>query len=456
MDFEKKLIVGCLKKDEVLKKVKQSKFDSSHFDSPLYGYIYDKVLAVSEKDKVTEETVKSLIELDEKLSDEDKVSRVKKVEDLYQEDTAGSNISLELLSKKKIEKDFLSLISDSVQRYKTGTPVEDVLRDINSRSFQLKDPDEDFQVWDFWEDYTSRKVERHEIQTGDIKSFKFINHLDAFDKYFPKGILEETITAVGGTTYTGKSVLQANMVYLAAHPENALNVLYIVAENKKIQAGSRLDAIITDKSYQRLFKDPLSDVEDDELFENAVDKGWGQIHYVKVTPNDFDVNTIRSVIEERRSKGVEFDVLAIDSPDHMKSVSSHETHWLKKGFVYYEIKQLITEESLICFTTLPMKASAAKKEYVSAEDAAGAYDIAKVADNALFFNTQPEDRLLDRARMQVVKNRDGKIDTKNIFLKFENSLRMSHIKTAIANAEEDEEKKNTKKYKIKQFGDEDE
>src|SRR5699024_5273864 len=93
----------------------------------LYQYIYKAALSISSRDRVTQEVLESYIKSDKEIHDKEKKIFLQSVEDLYDEDDAGSNISLEVLKKKKAEKEFLTTVSRSVKAFKDGQDIKDVL-----------------------------------------------------------------------------------------------------------------------------------------------------------------------------------------------------------------------------------------------------------------------------------------------------------------------------------------
>ena len=277
-------------------------------------------------------------------------------------------------------------------------------------------------------------------------------NLSPFKKYFTRGFQPEEVIAIGGPTYAGKSILLTNFIRLAAHPKNGMNVLYVFAENRYVQAASRLDSIILNENYQVLYENALENRTGGKFFRKAKEKGWGQIIMAKVQPKKFTADTIDSMIEEiEMDLGIKIHVLAIDSPDHQEARDRQDAWHQGKGQVYYENKQLTMERGLINISTLPMKASSVKKESVQNEDAAGSYDISRVCDDMIMFNKSDTDQMLNRATIQVTKNRDGVTDSKKNYFHFDPSLRLIPWDEAFDSKISPEEDPDQIVYKIKKF-----
>lgn len=433
MDDEKKLVSACLQDQDILKKTYRSNLAPEDIDNEAYRYLLESSIDLfSLGDEVSKESLEAYINNDD-LAQDQKKEALHFAKKLFKQDVDEANYTVRQLNKQKKKKEFIEAAYDAVEGLETGKDVSQLITEHSEKIQHLKDSDlTEYQLWDYWKDNIRRKKERHEIDQGVGTTLNFDLHLEPFADYFKRGWQIQEISAVAGPTYAGKSTLLSNMIYLSVHPTNALDSLYVFAENRKVQAGSRLDSIFLDRKYDNLFKDPLNDNYGDKFYENALDDGWGNLNYAKVVPNKFDINTIRSILRDTRegltqgtaSNGFDPNVLFIDSPDHQRPSVEHDQYFANKGQVYWDIKQLAEEEDLIVVTSLPMKPSSRKKDSVSAEDTAGSYDIARVVDNMISFNVDKEDRLVNRAKLEVVKNRDGDIDAEKVHLKFQPSMRM--------------------------------
>jgi KaiC/GvpD/RAD55 family RecA-like ATPase len=437
MSFEKILVAACLKEPETLRRAQRSKLKTNHLEDKVASYLYGAALEISKDSPVSKEILFEYIRLDRKLDDKQKSFYAKSAEDFFSIDTSGSNFTLKKISEKVKEKELAYTLRDSIDRVLQGNAVDGVLDELHQKVSALKAVEEAYEIYDYWEDWKERKAERLQVESNLHKGLKIGLNLHPFDRYFKRGFQPQEITAIGGPTYAGKSVMLSNFIHLAIHPFNGLNVLYIFAENKKVQAASRLDAIVLDRDYDNLFVNALKDPRGDDLFRDAAKSGYGGMKIAKVIPNEFDAMTIKSMIEDCRAEGFFPDVVAIDSPDHQVPVQKTNSSWQAKAAVYWENKALATKEEIIMLCTLPMKASSKKSEKAEAEDTAGSYDIARIADNLIFFNMKPEDRILGRASLQVVKNRDGAIDDRVIHFKFTNSLRLTPWEDAMAGMEDE-------------------
>jgi hypothetical protein len=424
MNFEKVLIAACLKDEVVLKKAQRARLQPHHLEEKIHRYLYKVATEVNKFDVLNKDVISEYVRLDVSLDDKVKTMYMHAVEDYYSMDVKAADFTLSNISRKVKEKEITRLLSESADKILADGDIDKIIEDLHFFSSSLKNASTDYEIFDYWKDWTKRQAERLEVEQEANRSLRMELNMTPFKKYFPRGWQSKEITAIGGITGVGKSVLLSNLIRLAIHPANKLNAIYIFAENKKIQAASRLDAIMLDRSYDSLFLEVTKDPRGNEFFLGTANEEYGSLKIVKVVPGEFDALTVKSIIEECREAGVNPDIVFIDSPDHAEPVAKVAAHWEKKAKVYWELKALADNEDVIMVTTLPMKPSSAKGENVSAEDGAGSYDIARICDNLIFFNVLKEDRLLSRASLKVTKSRDKGIDDAIIHFKFTNSLRL--------------------------------
>jgi KaiC/GvpD/RAD55 family RecA-like ATPase len=425
MSLEKKLLTGCLQDESVLLKAKRAKLEPKHLEEGVYRYLYAAMLEISKVDTPAPEVVKQYIQLDDKKDSDDKKALNELVDSLSSSSTVGAGFSLEKLKDVRAEQEAFRLLSDMSNSLLQGEDLDQVLPELQRRSREINAQESDYELFDYSEDWSTRQMERQELGTTSAITMSMALNMSPFKKYFPRGIQPEELTAVAGPTYAGKSVLLTNLIRVAAHPENGMNVLYVFAENRKVQAASRLDAIVLDREYDTLYENNLKDPEGDSFFKTAQKEGWGKIILGKVTPRQFTADTIRQMIEEiKEDRGIDIDVVAIDSPDHQVPVDAGDQWWQNKGLVYWDNKALAEELELIMLCTLPMKASSVGNGSVKSEDVGGSYDIARICDNLIMFNVDPEDRLLNRGKIQVTKTRDNSTDNKIIYFYFEKNHRL--------------------------------
>lgn len=425
MIFERTLVAGCLQDPKVLRTVRRSTLLPNHIGDKVGRYLLELALDISREGFVTEEIVLECIKKDSKLDPKVKPVYLQTALDYFKEDISNAFFTLGKIQDKVKEKESIRIASNIASDLQAGEKIDTVLDRMQQHLNKIKNTDISYELFDYVATFDQRKSERLETVSEGAKSLKFIDNIHPFRHYFPRGLQPETITAIGGRTGVGKSMFMTNMLRVATLPGNGLNVLYVVAENSKIETGSRLDSIMLDRDYESLFVPVSRDPRGDEFFTNFMEGRGGGIWIAKVDVGRFSTLHIKNMIEECREAGFNPDVLAVDSPDHMVPEGDRKlSSWGEKGAVYTDLKDLANAEELIVLTTLPMKASSKRQDSVSAEDAAGSYDISRLSNHMIFFTETPDDKMLSRATLTVTKNRSGAIDDKHIYFRFSPSRRM--------------------------------
>jgi KaiC/GvpD/RAD55 family RecA-like ATPase len=423
MDYESILLSACIKDIHTLKRARRADIAKHFFTDKFQKYLYNALCHLVDFNYYDLASIEAYIYEDKAVDDSFKHSCLEALRDISSLDSSNADFSYEILKSKSNEKEMNLLLNKAAKMVLAKEPVKEVFEEMSLLSGKIATSRVAYEAFSYYDGWQNRKAERVEVIAEEVKSLKFNENLRPFKNYFTRGISKEEITAIGGPTYAGKSIMLSNFINMATNPINGLNVIYVFAENRAIQALSRLDSIFLDRDYDNLFVSS-NDFNGDKFFLNARQEGWGDLMAFKVTPGAFSVNDIRSMIEECKSRGFHPDVLAVDSPDHQISVKNLKDSWQIKGQVYWELKALAESEKLILLTSLPMKASSVKNSTPRSEDVAGSYDISRIVDNLILFNVNPDDAILGRVNLVVTKNREGRVDNKDIQFRVKNSLKV--------------------------------
>lgn len=366
-----------------------------------------------------------------------KADAVRKTMDLIsRKDVDSSKYSLEfMLEKKRVKK--LKAFSDKLYYALDSNRVEEAEGLISSFRPSLS-VGQDFRLMDILdpEEFEKTHLERQEtLDTG--RNFNFLDDLAGFNKYLEVGIEDETLTAYGGATNVGKSILLFNIALQSVDPRNGLPTLIVKTENRFIQGATRWQAILFDVPLGEMYQPDAK--EKQRILEERKDQGWADAFMVKVPVAGCNIHMIERVMEQIHDKyGVEVNNVFIDSPDHMEPVSKDfEARWMKKADVYNDLKFLGEKYSLKIQTTLPLKASTVGKDHIGSEGAAGAYDIAKLVDMHFNILKTEEDIRMKRRTIEIAKTRDGEADSEKFHFKITPSLRFEKF-----NKDDDQTAKN--------------
>lgn len=427
MNFDRELIAALINGVVDPRKVHVGlKLTSEHIKDPFSRYMLDVTRELYKEDlEINFETLEDYTLNDRSLPDNKKTTYRAILNDLSNHEVESPNYTLERLREKKNLIETQNALRKAVEDFDVNLDPESVIEifdEYKKGSRQIEAEVVNFNTEKAFEDRQTDRVSQQ--ISGGLKRFKAFGWMKyLFD--ICGEITSQTVTAIGGLTGDGKSLMLQCIAYQAVHPNNKLNVLFIGAENTLEQIEDRFDAIFMDIPYRETKERSLTDEEGKRFYSDMGDK-WGSLSVAKMPPRKFNTLDIEQIIEELSDKGVETDVLLIDSPDHMVPEVTHDNSWERKEGVYWDIKYLGERYNLVTFTSLPLQQGAGKKKFVTTEDTAGAYAIARVLDNAIYFLKNAEERLIDPSarKLQPVKTRDSKGFVGFVSLRIMDSLRL--------------------------------
>lgn len=354
----------------------------------------------------------------------------------------------EIFSADPVESPYsVDLVMEYAQMIQLRETVADVVESITDgdteRAFELMqkaaslrdsaNDSYDLFHYNTLEEWNNRERDRHDRIVNPERVLRW-EKLHWNKQYMPFGQPSNTIIAFAAQTGVGKSMHIGNYVWEAASPPNSLNTLLVIAENRYIESGSRLDSIILDMEYDEL-REVSTNNQGGERFFSSQD-GWGRIFVVKCVPTRFSAATIADMIEEIKDVyGVEVEALAIDSPDHMTTIGQFKGEsWQYLERIYWEIKAVVDVYDLICATTAQLNRAAGgkdgkgKRKSFSAEDIGKSYGLAQILDGMFVMYRNAADRLKNIVRGVWVKGRDFKLDGRTIEMVLTPSLRFELYK----------------------------
>jgi hypothetical protein len=428
VNFEEEFIVALLHNPVSLySRAKRAQLSGDFFQDTSLKKIYLVISKmVEEKSEITESSVVTAIALDRSIEVADRTILRNMVSELYEEEPKHSEFSFNVLKARAKGRVFTDALQNTMRSMveESASNPDKYIESMYESMRKLRDDKIEINVtlynsFDSWEKRKEARLQAH-LHLGN--AIQMTGNLSEFDKVFKRGFEPATITVFGGNTGVGKSLMLLNVAKEAISPRNKLNGLFVIAENREIESTSRLDAVLLDREYNKLWPvEEISDPKGDLAFASMED--WGKLYAVKFQVGHFNADDIRSVFEDYfKVNGVEPQFLIIDSPDHMTPIKWSPKTNERKGEVYLDLKNICDDYNIPVIASLPMQASAAKKKTLSAEDGAGSYDIVKIADNAVFFAASDEDELLNRRTLYVVKSRGGAGSKEPFYFKLKTSL----------------------------------
>jgi archaellum biogenesis ATPase FlaH len=270
---------------------------------------------------------------------------------------------------------------------------------------------------DYFED-PRKRLEHLKENNGQVTT----GWKDLDDKLYG-GINRGEVTIFAGGSGSGKSLFMQNMSLNWA--QMGMNVAYITLELSEELSAMRIDAMVTDRSTRRIFKE-LDDV---ELQVRTVGKKSGMLR-IKYMPSGSTVNDVRSYLKELQIvTGKIVDCICIDYLDLImpitKKVSPGDL-FIKDKYVTEEMRNFSMETQTIFVTASQLNRSAVEEIEFDHSHIAGGISKIQTADNVIGIFTSNAMRERGQYQLQLLKTRSSSGVGSKINLVFDrDSLKIS-------------------------------
>ena len=245
---------------------------------------------------------------------------------------------------------------------------------------------------------------------------------DLDDKLYG-GINRGEVTIFAGGSGSGKSLFMQNMSLNWA--EAGMNCVYVTLELSEELSAMRIDAMATDRSTRRIFKE-LDDV---ELRVKTLGKKAGMLR-IKYMSSGNSVNDIRAYLKELQIvTGKNVDCICIDYLDLLmpatKKVNPGDL-FIKDKYVTEEIRNFAMETQTVVVTASQLNRSAVEEVEFDHSHIAGGISKIQTADNVIGIFTSNAMRERGQYQLQLLKTRSSSGVGSKVNLVFDrDSLRIS-------------------------------
>ena len=263
---------------------------------------------------------------------------------------------------------------------------------------------------DYFEDPRSR-LEKLKDNNGQIST-----GWKALDDKLYGGINRGEITIFAGGSGAGKSLFMQNMSLNWA--QLGMNCVYFTLELSEELSSMRMDAMLTDRSTKRIFKE-LDDV---ELQVKTKGKKSGMLR-VKYLPSGSTVNDLRSYLKELQIQtGKKVDCMCVDYLDLLtpatKKVPAGDL-FIKDKYVTEEIRNFAMETETVMVTASQLNRSAVEEIEFDHSHIAGGISKIQTADNVIGIFTSQQMRERGHYQLQLLKTRSSSGVGSKITLSFD-------------------------------------
>ena len=245
---------------------------------------------------------------------------------------------------------------------------------------------------------------------------------DLDDKLYG-GINRGEVTIFAGGSGSGKSLFMQNLSLNWA--QSGMNVVYLTLELSEELSAMRIDAMATDKSTRRIFKE-LDDV---ELKVKTIGKQAGMLR-IKYMSSGSTINDVRAYLKELQIvTGKTVDCICLDYLDLLmpatKKVNPGDL-FIKDKYVTEEIRNFAMESELVAVTASQLNRSAVEEIEFDHSHIAGGISKIQTADNVIGIFTSNAMRERGQYQLQLLKTRSSSGVGSKINLLFDrDSLRIS-------------------------------
>jgi archaellum biogenesis ATPase FlaH len=245
---------------------------------------------------------------------------------------------------------------------------------------------------------------------------------DLDDKLYG-GINRGEVTIFAGGSGSGKSLFMQNMSLNWA--QMGMNVVYVTLELSEELSAMRIDAMVTDRSTRRIFKE-LDDV---ELQVRTVGKKSGMLR-IKYLPSGSTINDVRSYLKELQIvTGKIVDCICIDYLDLVMPITKKVNPgdlFIKDKYVTEEMRNFSMETQTVFVTASQLNRSAVEEIEFDHSHIAGGISKIQTADNVIGIFTSNAMRERGQYQLQLLKTRSSSGVGSKINLVFDrDSLKIS-------------------------------
>jgi replicative DNA helicase len=295
------------------------------------------------------------------------------------------------------------MLEASTALFKTSDPdrfakVSKVMNTAFNVGLNTKDED-----YDYFDRIEERTAERKDVAAGGRPKTGVTTGVKELDQILKhQGWGRKELTAYIGGAKASKSF------HLSFHAAKAVeaghNTLFITLENSIEILATRIDAFMSNVPITDEFKSPVTM---EVGVKNAGARpGRGILKLRRCPAGTFKPNDLRRLLEEYHTKGISFDLVAIDYTDIMAPNHVTNDHIQNSKSVLVDVRQIADDENLAVLTCFQTNREGHKSAVVRAEHAAEDFNKIRIADLVLGINRMDEEKANQKARITFVAARN--------------------------------------------------
>lgn len=257
-------------------------------------------------------------------------------------------------------------------------------------------------VIDYFDDVEDRTAQRKAMAAGLATVKGITTGIPALDREMRAGGWgRNELSVIMGKAKAGKTFALINFALNAALAGK--NVLYVSLEVSNEIIAERSDANVGDTEIKELVNNPASV----EAKVKAKSSKAGIFKIADYPSGSLSPSQLRRIIHKYASRGIHFDMVALDYADLMKSDTQYNERRDQLNEIYVTLRAISQEFNLAMLTATQSNREGARQATAKAEDVAEDYNKVRTADIFLTLNFTEEERENNEARIFFAASRTG-------------------------------------------------
>tara|TARA_R100001082_G_scaffold110443_1_gene90412 strand:- start:571 stop:1851 length:1281 start_codon:yes stop_codon:yes gene_type:complete len=325
------------------------------------------------------EELKEINSVDEK-SLENEEFYLDKVEEFAKEESLKDAIvnSIDLLKQKKFGK------------------IEEQIREALSVSRDV----------DLGTDYFQGVVERYDRLNNSNVNAQFRTPFETINQELEGGLAPKELAMVVAPPGVGKSLFLANQC--ARSVMDGKNVLYVSLEMSEDRVAQRLDSIFT-RIKQSELKKGVQVLEDRLNQMQLAAPNMGRLKIKEFPTKRLTVTGLRAYLNQLRNyEDFAPDIIIIDYLELMTNIDSSMSEYMAQERIAQELRGIAVEHKCLVWTATQTNRKGKEVDIITDAELADSYGKIRVCDLAFSINQKEQEFDEGKARMFVMKSRNGR------------------------------------------------
>lgn len=255
--------------------------------------------------------------------------------------------------------------------------------------------------YDFFEEIESRTKRREDIKAGKLVKAGITTGYSAMDALlYHGGWGRKELSCIMGPAKSGKSLALGDFCKNASLA--GYNVLYVSLEVAKEIIAERMDAALSNTLMRELHKDA-------DLVENDIrklEKSSGILKLQDRPSGTFKPSHLTAMLDNYRSKGITFDLVAVDYADIMAAEYRSEDQRENLRTIYIDLRAIAHEYNIALLTATQTNRDGAKSVTAKATHIGDDWNKARTVDILIGINATDAEKKAGEARLYWALSRN--------------------------------------------------